>query len=438
MHLNHEEAAKYAAFPCSVARDVENNISRIEEFEGSNENKKLILEYDRQCSANGNKLATRNTYLVLLHHLQQFARDFANDKSFKAFVKEDIIRFLEFEKYRKFADTRFKQRHNRQTEECLTESTMNLRRHLLRKFFAYVYGYTRGYPPLVDWMQVRRIGRDKKHKINPSDLLVPEEIYTIISCAESPRDRALISLIAESGIRIAEASVLRIKNLKYTEHGLEIDVNGKTGPRTIPLVVCKPDLENWLNNFHMFAAHPEAPLFPRFNKKQLELNLHVDGIANVIRKTLARARLIQKSLQTKKVTAHSFRHARATELAALGWTEAMLRAYFGWIPDSIMPSVYIHLSQSDVARRYYRMYGKLQDEEDKPRMLQENKPCPHCDIRNPTGYVTCFSCGKPVNGHLIKPQQKKQDISRMLNAIATDKQLARKFTELLQETIKTN
>ena len=433
MLLNEKESLKYAMLPNSMPRSVENNISKIKNFEGSNENKRFILGYDRQCSANGNKLSTRNTSLVVLLHLQRFAKD----RSFKKFTREDIIRFFEFEKHRKFEDTRFKRKHGKPALDVLTESTVNLRRHLIRKFFAYVHGYeTRGYPPVVDWMKVKRIGRDRKHKINPSDLLTPEEIYTIISCTESPRDRALVSLIAESGIRVGEASVLRIKDLKHTEYGLEIDVNGKTGPRSIPLVVCKPDLQIWLNNFHMFAADPKAPLFPRFNKKQLELNLHVDGIGNVIKKAFARAKLIRKSLQTKKVTPHSFRHARATELAALGWTEAMLRAYFGWTDDSIMPGVYIHLSQSDVAKRYYRMYGRLEGEEDKPKMLQENKSCPHCGIRNPTGYITCFSCDKPIRGEAYRRMENKQRIKATLNFIAKDSELAKKFSVLLQEADK--
>lgn len=73
--LNEKEALKYAMLPNSVPRSVENNISKIKNFEGSNENKRFILGYDRQCSANGNKLSTRNTSLVVLLHLQRFARD---------------------------------------------------------------------------------------------------------------------------------------------------------------------------------------------------------------------------------------------------------------------------------------------------------------------------------------------------------------------------
>ena len=168
-----------------------------------------------------------------------------------------------------------------------------------------------------------RIGRDKNHRINSSDLLIPEEIYIIISHAESPRDKALLSFLAESGCRVGEASTLKVKNVVFTQRGVEVRVNGKTGLRIIPLVVSKPDIENWLNNFHLFASESEAPLFPRFNKKQLRSNLQTSGIWNVVKKTVSRAGLVMKSLQKKHVSPHSFRHARATELARLGWTEAM-------------------------------------------------------------------------------------------------------------------
>lgn len=284
-------------------------------------------------------------------------------------------------------------------------------------------------------MTIRRIGRDRSHRINPSDLLTPEEIYMIISHAESPRDRALLSLLAESGCRVGEVSTLRVSDVVFNEKGLEVTVNGKTGPRTVPLVVSKPDLENWLNNFHMFAARPEAPLFPRFDRKQLRLNLHTDGIWNVVKKTVARARLTRTSLQAKNVSPHSFRHARATELARLGWTEAMLRAYFGWTEDSTMPSVYIHLSQADVGKRYYQMYGKSDAADEKTRKLEENRPCPHCGIRNPTGYITCFSCGKPLNSKLATRIEDRKQISQTLNFITKDPELAERFTHLVEEAI---
>ena len=432
MHLSEREALKYAMLPRNLPRKIENTLKRVKSFKGSPENKQLVVEYDRQLDTNGNAPATRYSYIVTLYRLQQFAKG----RSFHQLTKEDIIEFLELEKQRKFDDTRFRHKHGAETQAPLSETTLNSRRHTIRKFFAFVYGYKKGFPPVVDWMKVRRIGRDRHNRINPSDLLTPEEIYTIISHAESPRDRALLSLLAESGCRAGEASTIRVRDVVFNENGFELSVKGKTGLRKVPLVVSRPDVENWLNNFHMFAAQPEAPLFPRFNKKQLRLNLQVAGIWNVVKKAVTRAGLVMHSLQTKNVSPHSFRHARATELAALGWTEAMLRMYFGWTSDSIMPSIYIHLSQSDVARCYYRMYGKIKDDKEQPRMLQENSPCPHCGIRNPTGYVTCFSCNKPIGTEAAARMENKQFASDTLNLITKDAELAGRFSELLLEAIE--
>lgn len=125
MHLNHEQAIKYDMLPSSLPKDVENNLSKIQVFEGSETNKRLILEFDRQNKTNGNKLATRNTYLAALRHLQQFAQKYTDDKSFRKFTKDDIIGFLEIEKQRRFDDTRYKRRHgkpiNATYSACLPE-----------------------------------------------------------------------------------------------------------------------------------------------------------------------------------------------------------------------------------------------------------------------------------------------------------------------------
>ena len=117
----------------------------------------------------------------------------------------------------------------------------------------------------------------------------------------------------------------------------------------------------------------------------------------------------------------------ATELARLGLTEAMLSVYFGWTDDSTMPSVYIHLSQSDVVKRYYRMYGKDEAGEEAPSMLEENEPCHHCGIRNPTGYITCLSCHMPIGNTNVELRQNKQHTVNMLNFIAQDGKLSRKL-----------
>jgi hypothetical protein len=101
-----------------------------------------------------------------------------------------------------------------------------------------------------------------------------------------------------------------------------------------------------------------------------------------------------------------------------------------------MPSVYIHFSQSDVVKRYYRMYGKDEAGEEVPSRLEENEPCYHCGIRNPTGYITCFSCHMPIGNTNVELRQKKQHTVNMLNFIAQDNELSRKLLLLIEEASK--
>jgi hypothetical protein len=68
--------------------------------------------------------------------------------------------------------------------------------------------------------------------------------------------------------------------------------------------------------------------------------------------------------------------------------------------------------------------------------LEENEPCHHCGIRNPTGYITCFSCHMPIGNTNVELRQNKQHTVNMLNFIAQDYELSRKLLLLIEEASK--
>lgn len=59
---------------------------------------------------------------------------------------------------------------------------------------------------------------------------------------------------------------------------------------------------------------------------------------------------------------HAFRPASATHLANI-LTEAQMKEFIGWIQDSDMASVYVHLSGRDVDRAILKLYGMMMDDE---------------------------------------------------------------------------
>ncbi len=73
----------------------------------------------------------------------------------------------------------------------------------------------------------------------------------------TPRDRALVASLYESGARISELSNLKIKHVKFDQYGAVLMVDGKTGMRRVRIIFSSPYLATWLEN-HPFRANPEA------------------------------------------------------------------------------------------------------------------------------------------------------------------------------------
>ena len=116
------------------------------------------------------------------------------------------------------------------------------------------------------------------------------------TCTENPRDRLLISLLAESGARVGEISSLCIRDAGFRpdREGFALTLRGKTGERTIPLCLCEADLKDWLNNHHPFKNDPDAPLFTSFANREVRTNLASVGIRRIVATTAKRANIKKK------------------------------------------------------------------------------------------------------------------------------------------------
>lgn len=58
----------------------------------------------------------------------------------------------------------------------------------------------------------------------------------------------------------------------------------------------------------------------------------------------------------KRVNPHSFRHARASNLANV-LTQAHMKEYLGWVGDSRMAATYVHLSGRNVDNALFKLNG---------------------------------------------------------------------------------
>jgi len=160
----------------------------------------------------------------------------------------------------------------------------------------------------------------KEKKIN---ILTLEEVNSMIENTKSLRNKVLIALLYESGLRSQEIRGIEKKNVIFDEYGARIMINGKTGVRSVRVVKTASRLKKILE------------------KKPSPFEMSCSGLTKIVK------RIAENSGIEKNVYPHLFRHTRATHLSQQ-LTDREMCMYFGWSKNSNMPSHYAHLSQRDV------------------------------------------------------------------------------------------
>jgi len=139
--------------------------------------------------------------------------------------------------------------------EAWTKSDFRL---MLKMLWKAVNGYdSQDNPKEIRWLKVGIARKDKKHakELSESDLQKMLKIAGV-------RDKAILMLLFEAGLRPSELLCLKKSELDFTDDGVQVNIppGTKTGARTCLVVDAEPALANWIN------AHPlkkaDALLFP--------------------------------------------------------------------------------------------------------------------------------------------------------------------------------
>ncbi|PTD94264.1 integrase [archaeon SCG-AAA382B04] len=371
-------------------KDHENEIQNIKTSnEIIEENKKTLKKFYRDLKV---KDYSDSRILKLINYTKLLAKQI--NKPFQETTKEDIKDLVAWINQRNLAD-----------------STKRTYKVILKVFYKWLNDGS--HPEKVEWIKT---STSKNNKL-PKELLREKDIKKLLSGAENPRTKALISLLWETGARIGELIDLKIGDIEDHEHGKQIIIDGKTGQRRIPLIESVPHLRNWLN-LHP-EPEPENPIWvnvgnTRHGKKSSYRNL---------RKSLETAKKRAK-LEEKPVNPHHFRHSRATYLANK-FTEAQMCQFFGWVQGSDMPSKYIHLSGRDIDEAYAQLHG-LEDENKKESNLTP-KTCPRCKNQNPHDANLCSYCGQALSHEEFRKFEKAKEDQEEIDV---DKQ---KLISLIQD-----
>ena len=238
-----------------------------------------------------------------------------------------------------------------------------------------------------------------KDKLTREDLPTDEEVQKILStCADSSRDKAMLSVHAEAGTRVGELLGMKIKDFTIDKFGGVIKVDGKTGVRPIRIVKSVPYLTKWLND-HPNKDNHDSPLWVYISlSSTFGQPINYAGFNNILHKRIRQAGI------TKRIYSHLFRHKEITDLANR-LTESESRMRHGWENSSLMPSRYSHLNQEDLDEKMLGIMGVKAQKEQK-ESLQE---CAYCNIRYPIETRFCDSCSRPLNITDALEMEKEQE-----------------------------
>ena len=182
------------------------------EKELSQNNVELIKKYDRLMILESLAKATRHKHLQTLLNLSRFlAKDWVDA------ITDDIDNTVMII-HDRYADERGKE----------TNTTYDHKK-VLKIFFRWLKLDSRSFTEVGDPNETKHIKMKRvADKISREELITEDDLTRILHvCGENQRDRAFIDCQHEAGTRPGEILSLKIKHVKFDDHGAVIHVDGQ-------------------------------------------------------------------------------------------------------------------------------------------------------------------------------------------------------------------
>ncbi|MFW9962317.1 MAG: tyrosine-type recombinase/integrase [Candidatus Sifarchaeia archaeon] len=179
--------------------------------------------------------------------------------------------------------------------------------------------------------------KNRKTKLKPSELLSPTEVSQMLTACRDSTERAMIEFFLESGCRAGEMLGLELEDIQLQERFIMVNVRGKTGTRTLPLL--RDNLESFLNHLTYVESG------------------QVFSITYKVLYRLIKALYERAGVRKRKRATHIFRHMKATQLLELGVPETIIKQFMGWSLNSTIINNYVHLTTKRIQDFFARLYG---------------------------------------------------------------------------------
>ena len=211
--------------------------------------------------------------------------------------------------------------------EQATETRHDLWR-CYRTFFAWVAREGIGIDPM-ETVVAPRVRRRFPRTLSEG------EIAQLFDAAQNRRDRAIIGLLLDTGMRVAELATLTWQKVSNTG----VEIHGKTGSRFVPLSEQSKELMEGLGDGHHIWTGLQGPLT-------------VYGVQQAVRRTMYRARILPP-----KAGPHLLRHTFGRLYVLNGGDVFSLQRLMGHT-NITSTMIYVHMSNRDLIEQY-RRYNPL-------------------------------------------------------------------------------
>lgn len=362
----------------ALPAEVERALARIENAK----NAALIRRYAVEKMVNGAKPGTLQNVVGDLRALAEVM----GERAITASTRDDISTFLSLPGQGVGGP-----RVTNRRAKPLAASTRAKRAFNVRGFYRWL-----GKPKLVEWVKPKR---QSKPSVEAEDLLTRDELAAMMDAARTTRDRAIIALFAESGLRKGELTSLRVGSVQVAPDGaIRVSLPSadglKTGRRAVLLFDCAGLVLSWLRE-HGGREWQETDKHrwlnaPLFHSWKADEPLKEWAIYNVVKHAAQRAGI------RKNVKPHLLRFGAATHDAKRGMPVAAMVKKFGWSDQSRHALYYSRLAASDVEEWERRQRGLAPDA---PIDASVIKPviCSRCGYEDRPGARFCGRCARPLS-----------------------------------------
>ena len=257
----------------------------------------------------------------------------------------------------------------------------------LKRFFKFVkYGNVdkeTPWPEEVRWLRSATKPSERKQP----EFLVSQEVEDMIKATTSLRDKAMLAVGFEAGLRATELLSMNVGSIVFDDRGAKLRVEkGKTGSRTVRLISSVKLLSQYLQT-HSFRHDVYAPLW------LTESNNYANHRLSWVRWNRRLKQLAKQAGIKKRIFNNMLRHGSATRNAKF-LTDSELKLMYGWSMSSKMPAVYVHLSGRDLDDKLTSLYGGQKVEQSKPEFVPVI--CPRCSEKASPGMLYCPRCASPL------------------------------------------